>query len=151
MKNFSTACFTLLLSFAPVATFALTAVATPIPASNSKSVLIAESYNSYRTHWERAISKGVISRPSKVADTDTSLQMFFEAMKNNDNYNATRRLGQYLVIYSEKYGVDAALQEEAKIDRMLRRQCGSNIRGCYPLFNAIFPDANSGTNYAADD
>jgi len=151
MKNFSTACFTLLLSFAPVATSTLTAVATPIPASNSQSVLVAESYNSYRTHWERAISKGVIARPSKVSDPETSLQMFFEAMRNNDNYNATRRLGQYLVVYSEKYGVNATLQEEARIDSVLRRQCGSNIRGRYPLFNTIFPDANSSTNYAADE
>ncbi|MBR8834663.1 MAG: hypothetical protein DSM106950_11645 [Stigonema ocellatum SAG 48.90 = DSM 106950] len=149
MKKFSTACLTLLLSFAPVV--AGTAVAIPTSVSDSKPVLIAESYNSYRTHWEQAIAKGLIARPSKVPDPETSLQMFFEARRNNDDYNAARRLSQYLVIYSEKYGVDAALQEEVRIDRMLRQKSGANIRGSYPLFNKIFPDDNTATSYAADE
>jgi hypothetical protein len=148
MNKFSTACFALLVSFAPLATSNLSAAATPIPSSNSKSILLAGSNNSYRTNWERSIRNGVINRPSKVTNAETAMRMFWSAVSNNDDYNATRRLGQYMVIYSEKYGVDAALQEEARIDNMLRQRTGNKIRGRYPLFNSIFPDDSD--IYSAD-
>ena len=59
-------------------------------------------------------------------------------------------MGQYIVIYSEKYGVDAALQEEARINATLHRKTGSDIRERYPLFESIFPAFQDANDYAAD-
>lgn len=150
MNKISTVCCTFLLSLAPVVTLNLNAVATPISLSSSKPLLVAGNYNSYRANWERAIHYGVIARPSKVADPNISLQMFFAAARDRDSYNATRRLGQYLVIYSERYGFNAAIQEERRIDRILLSSTGKDIRDVFPLFNQIFPYYGTGNDYAAD-
>ena len=148
MNKFSIVSLTLLLSFAPVAT-SITAVAAPQP--NSKSVLVAGNYNSYRANWERSIRNGIIARPSKVSAPEISLQMFFAALRDDDYYNATRRLGQYLVIYSERYGFNAAIKEERRIDRILLRSTGKDIREVFPLFDQIFPYYENANDYAADE
>jgi len=132
--------FALLLSFTPGATSTLTTVAAPISPA-SETMIVAGNYNSYRNNWEKAIRSGVISRPSKVATPEASYRLFFIALRKGDDYNATRRLAQYLVIYAERYGVDAALEEESRIDGMMYDRFGVDIRGKYPLFDRIFPSS----------
>lgn len=126
--------FTFLLFFTPAATSTLTATA-------SETILVAQNYNSYRANWEKAIRRGVISRPSKVNTPEASYRLFFTALRRGDDYNAARRLAQYLVIYAERYGADAALEEESRIDGMMYDRFGTDIRGRYPLFNRIFPSS----------
>ncbi len=112
MNKLSTACLTLLVSVVPVLASNLSANAIPLNPSH-REYLRPENQvrNSYRNNWERAINRGIINRPSRVPNSETALRLFFEAARDGDKYNATRRLGQYLVIYSEQYGVYAALEE----------------------------------------
>ncbi|MBW4510092.1 MAG: hypothetical protein KME64_26785 [Scytonematopsis contorta HA4267-MV1] len=140
MNKLSTACLTLLVSVVPVLASNSSANAIPLNPSH-REYLRPENQgrNSYRNNWERAIRRGIIDRPSRVRNSNEAWQLFLEAARNGDRYNATRRLGQYLVIYSEIYGVYAALEEEQRINRVLLRRTDRDIRQLYPLFNRIFP------------
>jgi hypothetical protein len=140
MNKLSTVRLTLLISFVAVLTSNLSTYAVPLKTSTSEHLLLANiGRNSYRYNWEVAIREGIIKRPSRVPDSETAWRLFLEAYRKGDKYNATRRLAQYLVIYSEEYGVYAALEEERRINRELLRRTGKNIRRLYPLFNQIFP------------
>ncbi len=105
---------------------------------------VAKSCSPYRINYEGAITQGIIQRPSLVNNAKQSWQMFHVAMSRNDRLEAATRAAQYLVIVSERSGVDKAHQARQQVEAEFTRHYEQPVEVAMPMFELIL--ANSTVN-----
>lgn len=95
----------------------------------------------YRLNYERAITRGIIRRPSGVPDESVAIKLADEAVAKGDKNEAAIRLAQALVIMSEKtpQGTTNAQALERSLDQDVRAKHKQSLRAYLPLFGRIFP------------
>lgn len=95
----------------------------------------------YRLNYERAITRGIIRRPSGVADESEAIKLADEAIAKGNKNEAALRLAQALVIMSEKtpQGTANAQALERSLDQDVRARHKQSLRAYLPLFGRIFP------------
>ncbi|MBE9228228.1 hypothetical protein IQ264_22650 [Phormidium sp. LEGE 05292] len=95
----------------------------------------------YRLNYERAIARGIISRPSAVPDESAAIKLADEAIAKGNKNEAAIRLAQALVIMSEKtpQGTANAIALERSLDADVRARHKQSLRAYLPLFGRIFP------------
>jgi hypothetical protein len=103
---------------------------------------------SYRANYEKAIARGIITRPSTVDDEDEAIELARQAIRSGDRDEAAIRFAQALVIVSEKgkNGPFMALAFERRLDAEMLEQRRQTLRGFLPLFGRIFPERTSDYN-----
>lgn len=124
--------------------FPETAMAKPVNTTATKQVrrCTPQTCTPYRANYERAIARGIISRPSGVEDVETAISLADRAMAKGDRNEAARRIAQALVILSETQGNQSALAFERTIDADVKAKKGQPLRTFLPLFGRIFPNQN---------
>ncbi|OKH37111.1 hypothetical protein NIES2119_14935 [[Phormidium ambiguum] IAM M-71] len=95
----------------------------------------------YRLNYERAITRGIIRRPSGVPDESVAIKLADEAIAKGNKNEAAIRLAQALVIMSEKtpQGTTNAQALERSLDTDVRAKHKQSLRAYLPLFGRIFP------------
>lgn len=95
----------------------------------------------YRVNYERAITRGIIRRPSGVPDESTAIKLADEAIAKGNKNEAALRLAQALVIMSEKtpQGTANAQALERSLDADVKNRHKQSLRAYLPLFGRIFP------------
>lgn len=116
---------------------------TAIAQTNQAKRCTPQTCTPYRANYERAIAKGIISRPSTVPDESTAIQLADAAIAKGDKKEAALRLAQALVIISEKtpppQGTRNAQALERLLDKNVRAKHKKPLRSYLPLFGRIFP------------
>lgn len=99
----------------------------------------------YRANYEKAIARGIITRPSAVEDEDQAIELARQAIQWGDRDEAAIRFAQALVIIEEKDqdGTIKALAFERRLDADMLEQRRQTLRGFLPLFGRIFPERTS--------
>lgn len=95
----------------------------------------------YRINYEGAITQGLMRRPSLVNNARQSWQLFHDAMNRNDRIEAASRAAQYLVIVSERNGVDQAHKARQQVEAEFTRHYEQPVEVAMPMFEVIL--ANS--------
>jgi hypothetical protein len=98
-----------------------------------------ETCTPYRDNYESAIARGIIRRPSSVADVNEAITLADRAMFRGDRTEAAKRLAQALVILSESQGVDSAIAFERTLEADMKSKRRQSLRTALPLFGRIFP------------
>ncbi|HAJ61606.1 MAG TPA: hypothetical protein DCP31_22075 [Cyanobacteria bacterium UBA8543] len=109
-----------------------------VPATKQVGGCTGRTCTSYRINYERAIAKGVIERPSWVADEEQAIQLGYQAIEKGDRYEAAIRFAQALVLISENYDLKTALEFEQNLDTTLQQEKGQTLREFLPTFERIF-------------
>lgn len=114
-----------------------------IPATKQVRGCTWQTCTSYRISYERAIAKGVMERPSWVADEEQAIQLAYQAIDQGARYEAAIRFAQALVLISENYDLAAALEFEQNLDTTLQKEKGQTLRKFLPMFERIFSQSIS--------
>ncbi|MGF1600931.1 MAG: hypothetical protein ACFCU8_02730 [Thermosynechococcaceae cyanobacterium] len=101
----------------------------------------ARACSPYRVNYEGAIHQGIIQRPSLVNSAKHSWHLFHVAMKRNDRMEAATRAAQYLVIVSERSGVDQAHKARQHVEAEFTGYYEQPVEVAMPMFEVIL--ANS--------
>lgn len=88
-----------------------------------------------RCDYEYAIKHGLMSRPSKVKDHSEALALAQAALRKGDQHEASKRVFQALVIYSEKTSDNSA----ARVTESFARTLGLNSLWELESFNELYP------------
>ncbi|MGB7415471.1 MAG: hypothetical protein WA902_14790 [Thermosynechococcaceae cyanobacterium] len=110
----------------------------------------ANACSPYRINYEGAIDQGLIQRPSLVNSAKQSWHLFHVAMKRNDRMEAATRAAQYLVIVSERSGVDQAHKARQHVEAQFTGYYEQPVEVAMPMFEVILANSevNCSTNLA---
>lgn len=115
---------------------------TPIEVAATKQLRceyrqIYENY--YRDHYQSAIARRIIRKPSNVRNAQHALELADRAIARRNRNEAASRIAQALVMYEQLHGCEAALDLERSLDGDSVERTGQRLEDYLPLLARIFP------------